>query len=188
MPNQIHIRFDTRYTVWISCRANVAPKSNLIPLGSAHEWSGVWTYPRRKSRDQLSTFMVQKSSENFTLRPAPQPRKKAKMKINVWAAICGRSSKIARRYSRHVWASSTYNNNATKHLTYISFEFYYIMSFLPVWLNCWKTNIKWILGLTLLSILSRCVSWEALTAFIMVSLSTKSCEQENKSKTSNERP
>ena len=36
-----YIRFDTQYAVWISCRANVAPKSNLIQLGSAHEWSGV---------------------------------------------------------------------------------------------------------------------------------------------------
>ena len=42
---KIHIRFDTQYAVWISCRANVAPKSNLIQLGSAHEWSGVWTGP-----------------------------------------------------------------------------------------------------------------------------------------------
>ena len=38
---KIHIRFDTRYAVWISCRANVARKSHLIQLGSAHEWSGV---------------------------------------------------------------------------------------------------------------------------------------------------
>ena len=42
---KIHIRFDTRYAVWISCRANVAPMSNLIQLGSAQEWSGVWTRP-----------------------------------------------------------------------------------------------------------------------------------------------
>ena len=41
-----YIRFDTQYAVWISCRANVAPKSNLIQLGSAHEWSGVWTGPK----------------------------------------------------------------------------------------------------------------------------------------------
>ena len=40
-----YIRFDTQYAVWISCRTNVAPKSNLIELGSAHEWSGVWTGP-----------------------------------------------------------------------------------------------------------------------------------------------
>ena len=40
-----YIRFDTQYAVWISCRANVAPKSNLIQLGSAHEWSGVWAGP-----------------------------------------------------------------------------------------------------------------------------------------------
>ena len=41
-----YIRFDTQYAVWISCRANVAPKSTLIQLGSAHEWSGVWTGPK----------------------------------------------------------------------------------------------------------------------------------------------
>ena len=41
-----YIRFDTQYAVWISCRAIVAPKSNLIQLGSAHEWSGVWTGPK----------------------------------------------------------------------------------------------------------------------------------------------
>ena len=29
-----YIRFDTQYAVWISCRANVAPKSNLIQLGN----------------------------------------------------------------------------------------------------------------------------------------------------------
>ena len=40
-----YIRFDTQYAVWISCHANVAPKSNLIQLRSAHEWSGVWTGP-----------------------------------------------------------------------------------------------------------------------------------------------
>ena len=40
-----YIRFDTQYAVWICCRPNVAPKSNLIQLGSAHEWSGVWTGP-----------------------------------------------------------------------------------------------------------------------------------------------
>ena len=28
-----YIRFDTQYAVWISCRAIVAPKSNLIQLG-----------------------------------------------------------------------------------------------------------------------------------------------------------
>ena len=41
-----YIRFDTQYAVGISYRANVAPKSNLIQLGSAHEWSGVWTGPQ----------------------------------------------------------------------------------------------------------------------------------------------
>ena len=37
LPYPYHIRFDTQYAVWVSCRANVAPKSNLIQLGSAHE-------------------------------------------------------------------------------------------------------------------------------------------------------
>ena len=41
----IKIRFDTRCAVWIRCRAKVAPKSNQTQLGSAHEWSGVWTRP-----------------------------------------------------------------------------------------------------------------------------------------------
>ena len=43
--HEIKIRFDTRCAVWIRCRANVAPKSNQTQLGSAHEWSGVWTGP-----------------------------------------------------------------------------------------------------------------------------------------------
>ena len=42
---EIKIRFDTRCAVWIRCHANVAPKSNQTQLGSAHEWSGVWTGP-----------------------------------------------------------------------------------------------------------------------------------------------
>ena len=43
---EIKLRIDTRYAaVWIGCRANVAFKSDLIQLGSAHEWSGVWTGP-----------------------------------------------------------------------------------------------------------------------------------------------
>ena len=46
--HEIKVRIDTRYAVWISCRANVAPKSNLIQLGSAHEWSGVWTKPFKR--------------------------------------------------------------------------------------------------------------------------------------------
>ena len=41
--------------VWISCRANVAPKSNLIQLGSAHEWSGVWTGPKRLEKPLVKT-------------------------------------------------------------------------------------------------------------------------------------
>ena len=44
----LKVRIDTRYAVWISSRANVAPKSNLIQLGSTHEWSGVWTKPLKR--------------------------------------------------------------------------------------------------------------------------------------------
>ena len=50
-----YIRFDTQYAVWISCHANVAPKSNLIQLGSTHERSGVWTGP----------YLLQTSSFNL---------------------------------------------------------------------------------------------------------------------------
>ena len=34
--HEIKVRIDTRYAVWISCRANVALKSDLIQLASAH--------------------------------------------------------------------------------------------------------------------------------------------------------
>ena len=66
-----YIRFDTQYAVWISCRANVAPKSNLIQLGSAHEWSGVWTGPRateKLSPDFLSGWFL----KNPALRGGPR--------------------------------------------------------------------------------------------------------------------
>ena len=36
--HEIKVRIDTRYAVWINYRANVAPKSDLVQLGSAHEW------------------------------------------------------------------------------------------------------------------------------------------------------
>ena len=56
---KLHIRFDTRYAVWISCRANVASKSNLIQLGSAHEWSGVWTGPQYTKHNLSSCGWLQ---------------------------------------------------------------------------------------------------------------------------------
>ena len=54
--HEIKARIDTRYAVWISCCANVAPKSNLIQLGSAHEWSGVWTKPFKRMPSRVESI------------------------------------------------------------------------------------------------------------------------------------
>ena len=54
--NEIKVTIDTRYAVWISCLANVAPKSNLIQLGSAHEWSGVGTKPFKRMPPRVESI------------------------------------------------------------------------------------------------------------------------------------
>ena len=52
--HEIKIRFDTRCSVWIRRRANVAPKLNQTQLlGSAHEWSGVWTGPNTLTPESI---------------------------------------------------------------------------------------------------------------------------------------
>ena len=45
--HEIKVGIDTRYADWISRHAIVAPKSDLIQLGSAHEWSSIWTGPKQ---------------------------------------------------------------------------------------------------------------------------------------------
>ena len=57
--HEMKVRIDTRYAAWIGCYANVAPKSNLIQLGSAHEWSGVWTGPQ-----EIFTFVSKEYGSN----------------------------------------------------------------------------------------------------------------------------
>ena len=54
--HEIKVRIDTRYAVGISCCANIAPKSNLIQLGSAHEWSGVWTKPFKRMPSRVESI------------------------------------------------------------------------------------------------------------------------------------
>ena len=54
--NEIKVRIDTRYAVWIIWLANVAPKSNLIQLGSAHEWSGLWTKPFKRMPSRVESI------------------------------------------------------------------------------------------------------------------------------------
>ena len=54
--HEINVRIDTRYAVGISCCANIAPKSNLIQLGSAHEWSGVWTKPFKRMPSRVESI------------------------------------------------------------------------------------------------------------------------------------
>ena len=54
--HELKARIDTRYAVWISCCPSVAPKSNLIQLGSAHEWSGVWTKPFKRMPSRVESI------------------------------------------------------------------------------------------------------------------------------------